>query len=315
MLTIARHSILLTIILLLGCSQEEKAFRGFAPDEAYLEGSEYPYCGSENAWDLRFFTEHIETLVKRRGQRQMLDLVRGKPEDTVQYAEELLAGNPADQESLFNLAVARAQLGELGRAMEAVRRAEEVGLLFERFLAGPRNPLEPLMNHEPFRQEAARKDIRLIHGPMVGSVTGTSTRFWVRTAEESDLQVIAGSGDTFSPQVRSAIARSSAEADYTAIVELEGLDPGTTYRYEVTVDGRSALDPDCPAFHTAPARGVPRQFEVGFGGGAGYVPGHERMWDVIRSRDPLAFLFLGDHVYIDLPEEPNGVHYYTYYRR
>ena len=43
----------------------------------------------------------------------MLDIVRGKPEDTVQYAEELLAADPSDQESLFNLAVAQAQLGEL----------------------------------------------------------------------------------------------------------------------------------------------------------------------------------------------------------
>ena len=129
MLPIARHSVLLMLVLLSGCTQpEEEPFRGFAPDEAYLEGSEYPYFGSENEWDSRFFTEHIDRLIKRRGQRQMFDIVRGKPRETVRYAEELLAADPADQESLYNLAVARTQLGELDLAMEAVRRAEEAGL-------------------------------------------------------------------------------------------------------------------------------------------------------------------------------------------
>ena len=280
-----------------------------------FEGSEYPYYGNESGWDLRFFTEHIDRLAKRRGQRQMLDIVRGKPEDTVQYAEELLAADPSDQESLFNLAVAQAQLGELDLAMEAVRRGEEAGLPFERFLAGPRDLVKPLIDYEPFQREVARRGIKLIHGPMVGSVTGTSARFWVRTAEESDVQVVAGSSETFSPQVRSAVAHSSADADYTVVVELHGLEPGATFHYDLTVDGESVLGPDYPSFRTFSPRGTPGQFEIGFGGGAGHVPRHERMWDVIGSRDPLAFLFLGDNVYIDLPEHPNGVHYYTYYRR
>ena len=129
------------------------------------------------------------------------------------------------------------------------------------------------------------------------------------------MQVMAGSGDTFRPQVRSAIARTSAGADYTVIVELQGLEPGATFHYDVTVDGESVLAPDYPSFRTFPSRGAPAQFDIGFGGGAGYVTQNERMWDVIGSRDPLAFFFLGDNVYIDLPEHPNGVHYYTYYRR
>ena len=295
MLSTGRLSILLAVILLSKCSQPEEApFRGDAPDDAYLEGSAYPYFGSEEEWEQRFFTDHIKTQVKRRGQRQMLDIVRGKPEEAVRYAEELLAADPADQESLFNLAVARAQLGQLDQAMEAVRRAEEAGLPFERFLAGPRNLLKPLMEHEPFRQEADARDIKLLHGPMVGSVTGTSARFWVRTAEESDVQVMAGSGDTFRPQVRSAVARTSAEIDYTVIVELQGLEPGTTFHYDVTVDGESVLAPDHPSFRTFPSRATPVQFEIGFGGGAGYVPQHERMWHVIRSRGPLVFCQIKD---------------------
>jgi len=57
------------------------------------------------------------------------------------------------------------------------------------------------------------------------------------------------------------------------------------------------------------------RFQVAFGGCAGYNPPCERMWDLIRSYQPEAFLTLGDNVYMDLPAKPNGFVEYTYYRR
>lgn len=319
MAALCRFPALSLLVLWIACTGQQEPFRGNGPPEAFLEGSAYPYFGAETPWNLRFFTEHPERLAKRRGQRQMLDLVRGRPREAARYAEELLAADSADQESLFNLAIARAQVGQLDRALKAARLAEEAGLPFERFLAGPRDLLKPLTAYEPFRQEALRRDIRLIHGPMVGSVTGTSARFWVRTASEAAVQVVAsvdaGDAAALDPEIRSEAVRSTAAADYTAIVALEGLDPRTRYRYDVLIDGRPEMGPGYPSFYTSPERGGSSKFSVGFGGGAGYVVHNERMWDVIRSRDPLAFLFLGDNVYIDLPEQPGGMHQYTYYRR
>ena len=267
--------------------------RGFGPEEAFLEGSEYPYFGAETPWNLRFFTEH--TAVKRNGQRQMLHMVQGNPEEAARDAQALLEADPADQESLFNLTVAQAQLGQLGLAMKSARRAVDAGLPAERFLAGPRDLLKPLLEHPPFRQEFAERNLKLLHGPMVGSVTANSARFWVRTADESEVQIVTGTGVPFSPDAHSRYGRTSRESDYTAVVELEGLQPDTAYRYDVIVDGTSALEgSDRPSFRTFPERGSPSTFEVGFGGGAGFVPRNERMWDVIRSHNPLAFLFLGE---------------------
>lgn len=307
-------SIMPALALLAGCAgQPADPVRGFAPDEAYLEGSEFPYFGSETPWNLRFFTEH--TQVKRNGQRQMLYIVQGNPEKAVLDAEALLAENPTDQESLFNLAVARTQLGELDLAMSAVHRATEAGLPMGRFIAGPRDLLAPLAEHEPFRREFAQLDSQLLHGPMVGAVTETSARIWLRTAAESDVKVVTRTGPASRAERRSDTARTSSESDYTAVVEINGLEPDSAYSYDVIVDGRPALGPDYPAFRTFPTPGEPSRFKVGFGGGAGYVPRNERMWDVIRSHDPLAFLFLGDNVYLDYPVGPTGLHYYTYYRR
>jgi alkaline phosphatase D len=99
------------------------------------------------------------------------------------------------------------------------------------------------------------------------------------------------------------------------VVEVKGLDPSTSYFYDVFLDGKATLKTNMPTFQTFPPLNQAAKFQVGFGGGAGYVPAHERMWDVISTHRLQAFLFLGDNVYINMPTEPNGVHYYTYYRR
>ena len=56
------------------------------------------------------------------------------------------------------------------------------------------------------------------------------------------------------------------------------------------------------------------RFTIAFGGGAGYVPENERMWDTIGEIDPRALLLLGDNVYIDDPETPEMQRFH-YYRR
>ena len=53
---------------------------------------------------------------------------------------------------------------------------------------------------------------------------------------------------------------------------------------------------------------------VVFGGGAGFIPEWERMWDTIRGFEPRALLLPGDNVYIDDPEH-RLTQQYCYYRR
>ena len=56
------------------------------------------------------------------------------------------------------------------------------------------------------------------------------------------------------------------------------------------------------------------KFTIGFGGGSGYVPENERMWDTIGAIEPRALLLLGDYVYTDAPETPE-MQLFHYYRR
>ena len=56
------------------------------------------------------------------------------------------------------------------------------------------------------------------------------------------------------------------------------------------------------------------KFTIAFGGGAGYVPKNERIWDTIGAIDPRALLLLGDNAYIDDPATPE-MQLFHYYRR
>ena len=306
--------IIVAIILIFGCSQKEQIGE-FAPPDAYLEGSSHPYYGSENPWNRRFFYDQIKFEYKRRGQRQMLDIVEGRPEEAARYCRKLLADDPDDLESIYNLAIAQCQLGKLDSAVQTMKIALEKGLPFERFLAGPRDLLEALTETDEFKKLVAQNNIRLLHGPMLGCVTDSSARFWVRTVAEVPVQIIASTSNKLIAPKKSGMVSTNPDRDYTAIVKLNGLQPATTYYYNILINGISVLKPEFPSFRTYPAAGSPAKFQVAFGGGAGFYPPNERVWDTILARSPIAFLTLGDNVYLNMPELPNGVHYYTYYRR
>lgn len=312
--------IALSLFAITGCGDKEPTKLGtevmgeFAPEDAYLEGEEHPYYGSENAWNKRFFYEQAERFYKRRGQRAMLELVKGNIEDAEEYCRDWLEKDPNDLESLFNLAVALAHQSKFEEAIQVVEESVSKGLPFERYLAGPRDILKPLTESAEFKDFSLDYNIELLHGPMVGRVTDKSASFWVRTAKESEVQVRASHSSKMHMASVSDVKKTNAESDYTVVVTMEGLKPDMVYFYEVLIDGKVVGD-DIPSFTTYPSKGDGQKSTVIFGGGAGYVPENERVWNTIRKHRPLACLWMGDNVYINMPEKINGVHKYTYYRR
>jgi alkaline phosphatase D len=312
------YLLVLPLVFMFFCapqSNQNEELGEFAPPDAYLEGSVHPYYGSENPWDRRFFYDQIKFEYKRRGQRQMLDIVEDRPQETIKYCQELLAEDPDDLESLFNLAVAQAHIGDINSAIQTMERAVQAGIPFERFLAGPRDILKPLTDSPEFRKIAARQPIQLLHGPMLGCVTDHIAKFWIRTLNEVPVYVVVSPLEDFSKSKRSEIYLTRSDRDFTTIVEINDLWPSTTYYYDIIVDGKPSLKPNYPTFTTYPRPGDSTRIQIGFGGGGGYYPPNERIWDLIQSYRLSAMLLMGDNVYINMPEMPNGVHYYTYYRR
>jgi alkaline phosphatase D len=159
------------------------------------------------------------------------------------------------------------------------------------------------------KAQIAKHNIKLFGGPVLGCVTDTSAKIWVRTPALASVQVLAAKAG-----VKSKIVKTTKASDLTAILELTGLKPATQYQYDVLVDGKGVLGAKLPCFRTAPAKGQKAKFSVGFGGGARYNHKYEHIWDTIASYKPDAFLFLGDNIYADMPQLRNMQRLY-YYRR
>ena len=286
----------------------------FAPEDAWVEDPDFAYYGSENEWTRRQFSAvRAEMLYKRRGQRQLLEILEGNIDEAISLAQFRLDEDAEDAESCYILAVAHSVRGEVGKAMNCMDRALQNGMEFSRFLAGPRDLLKNLTNSTAFQAVAQEKRVGLIHGPMLGSVTSEGARFWFRTVGEDTVEVRCY--DQSGRLAGMASGRSEAAADYTVVVMVEGLQSGTEYRYDVVVNGTPVRQDTGLTFRTYPEKGSSGSFKVGIGGCAGYTPKYEYMWSTLASRQLDALLLLGDNVYIDLPEMPGAFHGYTYYRR
>ena len=319
----------LLIVLLTGCGKKQpvkipsnEAVGEFAPPNAYLSGSKHPYYGSENAWDIggnalesRFFSRDPQREYKRRGQKALLLTIAGKPELAEKYCRKLLSKDSEDLESYFNLAVALAQQNKIDEAVKTVKTAVDMGLPLGRFLAGPRDLLKPLVESKGFKDYAAPFKLEVIQGPMLGRVSDHGTSFWVRTFNEVNVQVKVSKHKSLKNAVFSDVAKTDSNKDYTAIVKVEKLEPNTLYYYEVLVNGSTSDNTVTHSFRTFPKADKRAKFKVAYGGGGGYVPWHERIWDVIKGHQPLAFLWMGDNVYINTPHEPDNIHYSYYVRQ
>ena len=203
--------------------------------------------------------------------------------------------------------------GNAAVAFELAKQAIDAGLPPQRLQAGPREALKPLHEHGPYREWMKDKAEELLHGPMLGAVTDSSASFWVRTAEEVDITIVLRPVPVESKKSDPLVgdSRTSAEQDFTAVVKVSGLATGKLYRYEILVNGKSVASSE---FATYPKQNSSAKFRIAFGGGAGFTPKNERMWNTIASHGPAALLMLGDNVYIDDPEEP-VTQRFCYYRR
>src|SRR5688572_2415827 len=67
----------------------------FAPADAFENGSELAYYGSENTWEPRQFTaEEADKHYKRLGQRHILLIMEGQANEAIKSCQEHLAKNP-----------------------------------------------------------------------------------------------------------------------------------------------------------------------------------------------------------------------------
>ncbi|MGC6551230.1 MAG: alkaline phosphatase D family protein [Rubripirellula sp.] len=211
-----------------------------------------------------------------------------------------------EAESAFVKLLQSAAQDDVAKATEYGKQAVELGIPPERLVVGPRTLLGRLPeNSELNRWVSEQVSTKLVHGPMVGSVTDHSASIWLRTLGDAKVDVTCiETGQKLS-------SMTSKKSDWTTVLTFDNLPSAAECHYVVHIDGKQCAT---SSFRTYPIHGTGGQFSVGFGGGAGFVPEWERMWDTILDYKPHAFLMMGDNVYIDQPQQ-SLTQRYCYYRR
>ena len=229
-----------------------------------------------------------------------------------QFEKEIDKADEKDPETQFVRALAALMQDDLAAAERHAAAALEAGMLLDRFEAGPLPALKKLQARPAYRKwKSDHKPSPLLHGPMLGNLTSEGAHVWLRTASPAKVSVdlLDESGKVIA-QVK---GETTASSDRTTVLKVAGLQADSSYRYLLEIDGQR-IQQDSFRLKTPPATRSPIRVRVGMGGGAGFVPKWERMWDTILATKPDALLMLGDNVYIDDPKT-RLTSDYCYYRR
>jgi alkaline phosphatase D len=261
-----------------------------------------------NANGQNTFPEDVQ--YKKNPTEAIAKIAQGNPDEVIKELESFLSYFPNDSEGLYCMAVAYSVKNKIPESMEFVKKALKSGLPIERFIAGPDNLLSKLKSSKEFKEYAQGKYSKLLHGPMLGDVTENGAKIWVRTDQVSDVIIYVT--EVEHKTSKSYNATTSEQNEYTAVVQLEGLTASTKYNYSISVDDSRLFENGSFTTQKNPEAHI--KLKIGFGGGAGYTPWYERMWDTLAVQSFDAFLLLGDNVYIDFPEVPEAQEY-CYYRR
>lgn len=236
----------------------------------------------------------------------------GDYDKAVEVLDAQIAKYPGDCEWHYQLAIARAQKGKLDAAVAALQQALKLGTPVSRFATDSRDLLKPLRELPAMGAILNQQRLSPTQGPMVGAVSDTSAKIWLRTFDPIEVEVRCQAKNGNSQSV--AKTKTAAAEDLTAELLVGDLQPSTDYTYSVILDGVEVKFPYPLTFRTAPPDGEPLKYSFAFGGGAGYVTPHERMWTTIAAAHPDAMLMLGDNMYSDDPQS-SQMQRYCYYRR
>jgi alkaline phosphatase D len=132
---------------------------------------------------------------------------------------------------------------------------------------------------------------------VAGDVTSDGAIIWLRAEPGSEVVLHYSNERSFNRFSSAGPFRVNKEADHTAKIELQKLDPGTTYFYYAAVAGKKPGY--LASFLTAPAPSDAAKVSFCFSGDTreSYQP--FTIMNAVRAQRPDFFLHLGDTIYAD----------------
>lgn len=140
---------------------------------------------------------------------------------------------------------------------------------------------------------------RLLQGPMLGASSPTSLTIWGRASGALPVSVQYSTTPQMLDVKVTPAVHASADTDFTVVIRIDDLKPGTPYWYRVVVDGEVDRYRTQPfAAKTAP--GQSQNFRVAFGSCARLARDPEqRIFRIVDAQSPDLFFWLGDNIYAD----------------
>ncbi len=195
--------------------------------------------------------------------------------------------------------------------MADIRKASRVALLAAAIAA---ITLAVVVEPPVRAADAAPRARAAVHsGPMLGPLDYREATIWLQTTRDARVELHYWPEVDARPKAPAARRlQTSAAGDHIALFAIPGLEPGTRYRYEVSVDGAPLQTPEPLAFRTRDLwewRTDPPAFSVMMGS-CFYVndPPYDRpgtpfgsdfeILDAMAKQQPEAMLWLGDNIYL-----------------
>ncbi|MGK7393835.1 MAG: alkaline phosphatase D family protein [Candidatus Cyclobacteriaceae bacterium M3_2C_046] len=148
-----------------------------------------------------------------------------------------------------------------------------------------------LINYHGLQSHCTDNNIVHLGGPMQGNISENSVDVWLRTVKPDTVTVkvkIDGQYKTFGP------AYTSAASELAGVVKVNGLQPATSYPYQVFVGEKSIEIPENAMIKTTPAT-ENENTRIIFGSCFHrWGLGNMNQTHTILSRQPHAFMGLGD---------------------
>ena len=235
----------------------------------------------------------------------------GKHQQALEVLEQRIGKFSKDSEWVYQKAIALAQSGNLPEAMTQLQRSVAMGVPTGRVTADSHDLLKPLAKEVAFQAIVKKHVNQPIQGPMVGAISDSTAQIWLRTPHAASVRVVLTGSDNKTVEGKK---ETSVDSDFTAVIKFISLQSNTQYEYRLFVNDKRVTLPYNSQFRTWPKRDNGVKFSFAFGGGAGYVTGHEHMWDTIGKSKPAVLFLLGDNMYSDDPES-SQMQRFCYYRR
>jgi len=230
---------------------------------------------------------------------------------SLDYLNQFMEHFPNDEEGLWGLSLLYSARKDIQKSFKYMKLAIQEGLPVGRFTVGMDGMFNHLLSNPQVIEYLKNFSTDLIHGPVLGNVRPHDITIWFRTNGPKNVQIKYKKPDG-GQWNESMEVHTQIEHENTGKIVLTNLEPSKDYIYYVSVGGQKSSP--VFRFQTAPPENTPGRFSIGFGGGAGYTPKYERMWDTLKKHNLNAFLLMGDNVYIDHPLRP-VTQKYCYYRR